>query len=383
MRKFVILFLALLTPLFIVVPVFAKETGEHIILDANEIIDKDYFAGGEAVTILGTVNGDAYVAGGNVTIEGTVNGDLLVAGGNIVVRGTVTDDIRAAGGSLTLSGNVGKNVTAVGGNVTISEGSNVMGSVVMAGGNLNLNAPVGRGATLAGGQVSVASEIGGDVWAGVGALTVTSNARINGDLHYISEDDATILSGATISGETRRDQPPADSQRAQETGKAVATGIVTGFKFASLLSSLLIGFLLIRLLPQFMQSTAEKIKNDPWKALGFGFLTYIISPVAVLLLIITLVGIPLALILLFATFLLAYIAKIFVAVFVGNWIMKKANWKGGLFVALFLGLVVYYGLGMIPVINAFSTLLFLLMGTGALLLTKKEYYSKLRSRNSI
>lgn len=383
MRKFVLTLLVLLTPFLFAVPIFAKETGEHIVVEEDEVIDKDYFAGGEAVTILGTINGDAYIAGGNITVDGTINGDLLVGGGNVTIRGTVINDIRAAGGQVGILGNVGGNVTVAGGTITIAPTAQVEGSVVLAGGDISVSGPVGRGATLAGGQVTTSGTIGGDVWAGVGNLFLATGTNVSGNLHYISDTEATIAKEVMIAGETSREAPPQKSREAQETGRMVAQGLATGFRTASLLSALIIGFLLIRFFPRFMQTTSDTIQKTPSKSILVGILAYAVFPFVFILLLITIIGIPFAFIFLFGLLILAYISKIFVALFVGQWILKMAKQKTGLYLSLTVGLLIYLLIGFVPVLRAFSFMAFLFIGTGALLLTKKQYYRKLRSENLI
>src|SRR3990170_1896724 len=86
---FAILIFLLLVP----VSVFAQEapsnmrSGENVSLGADEVINSDFFAGGNRVEISGTVNGDVYASGGQIIIDGVVNGDLLVAGGTINISG--------------------------------------------------------------------------------------------------------------------------------------------------------------------------------------------------------------------------------------------------------------------------------------------------------
>jgi cytoskeletal protein CcmA (bactofilin family) len=381
MKRILVFFTLLILPLFIVLPVYAQSQNKSTLLGKDEIVNKDYFAAGETVTVLGTVNGDAYVAGGTVMVDGTINGDLLVAGGTVTVSGVVTGDIRAAGGTITLGGTVGKNVTTAGGNVTLSNNARVAGSVVMAGGQLSLLSETGKGATLAGGQVTVGNVVNGDIWAGVGTLTLTSGASVVGNLHYISDTDAQIMSGAMVAGQTSKELPPQESREAMERSRGVARGLGAGFKFASLLSALVLGFIFTKLFPRFMKTSSDVITENPWKALGFGFLAYALFPFVFILLLITFIGIPLAFIVLFSLILIAYLSKLFVAFYVGTWLMKKLNWKGGQFASLSMGLVFYYILTMIPVISTFTFLAFLLIGTGTLLLTKNKYYQELRTKN--
>jgi hypothetical protein len=106
----------LIVPLFVFTSITLAQnvrSGEVVTLDRGEIIEDNYFAGGERVEVLGEVKGDVYAVGGTVIVDGIINGDLLVAGGNIEIRGTITHDIRAAGGNIKISGNVGGNVSVV------------------------------------------------------------------------------------------------------------------------------------------------------------------------------------------------------------------------------------------------------------------------------
>lgn len=383
MKKFLVAFFLLLTPLFVVLPVFAKEKAEHVVLDKDQVINKDYFAAGEAVTVLGTINGDAYIAGGNILVEGDINGDLIVVGGTITIRGNVSDDIRVAGGNITISSNVGKNITVAGGNIMIAESANIGGSLVAAGGSITQEAKLGRGATLAGGQVTIANEVNGDVWAGVGQLTLTPNAKVNGDLHYVSDSEVSVLTGATVAGSISREEPPAEFKTGKETSQKAASGFGAMFRIVILLSTLVLGLLLIKFAPRLMENVTQTVAKAPWKALAIGLVSYCVFPFVFILLLVTIIGIPFAFIFLALMFITAYISKIFVALFVGLWIIRKMNGKYGQYVALAIGLIVYFLLGSIPVIGALTFMAFLFIGTGALLLTKQSMYRELRSKNYI
>ena len=65
-------FLILIFPLSIFAQTNDPTRGKTVILSKDQIIDHDYFAAGDTVTIDGTVNGDAYVAGGQVNINGVI-----------------------------------------------------------------------------------------------------------------------------------------------------------------------------------------------------------------------------------------------------------------------------------------------------------------------
>ena len=87
-KVFLLAFLILLAATFATSAFAAKnfQRNETVLLSKDDVVEGDYFAAGERVTIAGTVNGDAYVAGGNVIVEGEINGDLIAAGGTVNIR---------------------------------------------------------------------------------------------------------------------------------------------------------------------------------------------------------------------------------------------------------------------------------------------------------
>ena len=147
-KVFLLVFVIFCTLIFTSSAFAAKnfQRNETVLLSKNDVVEGDYFAAGDRVTIAGTVNGDAYVAGGNGIIEGEINGELITPAGTDNIRGKVAQDVRVAGGQVTVSGDVGGNVTLVGGSLEASDSAKIAGSLVSAGGNLSVFAPIGRGA---------------------------------------------------------------------------------------------------------------------------------------------------------------------------------------------------------------------------------------------
>src|SRR3990167_9351236 len=381
-KLFGILIVFLILPLITTGVYAAKnlQRSETVLIPKGEVIDGDYFAAGERVTIAGTVNGDAYVAGGNVVVEGEINGDLIAAGGNVNVRGKVAQDVRAGGGKVTVSGDIGGNVTLVGGSLDIADSAKIAGSLVSAGGNLSVFAPIGKGATFGAGNATIGNLINGDVSAGVGELALTPNAKVDGDLTYWSDRNANIAQGAEVSGKTTHNFPP--KKERQEQGNALG-GVFGFFKIAGFLAALVIGAILIKLAPQFTKITADTIAKKPAANLGIGLLTLIVTPIVILIAAITVIGVPIALILLVIFLITLYLAKIFVSVAIGRKIVEVINQKAGDYAIFILGLLVYTILTLIPVIGVIVGILALLCGVGAIVATKKSIYKQLRTKKLI
>jgi len=385
MTKILFLFsIFFLVTLFVPLVVFAQEINQNelVVLKQDQTIDQDYFAAGETVRISGTVDGDAYIVGGNVFVDGTINGDLLTAGGTVMIRGTVTDDVRVAGGTVTISGDVGKNITVTAGNALITENATVGGSVVAGVGTLEIFAPLGRGLTIGAGQATIGSEINGDVLAGVGTITLANNAKINGNLTYYAkaQTQLTQAESASVSGIITHNISVHDESMTREKAAGAFAGIGFFLKVLSLLSALILGLLLLQFVPDFTKRTAGQINDRFFLALFVGFMTFLLAPVVILVLFVTLVGIPFAVLLALMIAALLFFAKVFAALFIGQRVLLFLNQKTSLGWTYFIGLVLYGFITAIPIFGWIISILALFTGTGALLIEKKELYTSLHSK---
>lgn len=359
------------------------KSSDIVVLPKSETIQTDYYAAGESVNLEGTVKGDAYLAGGIINVDGNINGDLLAAGGNLNIRGNISQDIRVAGGNIYISGTVGGNITTVGGSITIAESAKVAGTLTAAGGNVIVNAPLPKDIHAGAGNLALANSVGGNVNAGVGALSLSSRSSISGDLNYWSEEQASISREATISGAVNRHLPQKDWQKSIDAEKKAKQGIgaiVTGFKFYTFLTGLLIGLLLLKLAPELSRKIANIINLKPWASLGIGFLTIIVVPVAFILLLITVIGVPLAFLLLGIFLITTSLVNIFVALFIGQKTLTYFNKKTNIYLQFLTGAIIFFLVGLVPFIGALMGTLAFLVGLGALLLTKKTIYQDLRQK---
>lgn len=384
MKRFSLLFCTLLVVFAFVIPsfAFAKSHEDKIILvGKDEVINHDYFAGGDTVTVLGTINGDAYVGGGNVTFDGTVNGDIIAAGGNVVIRGNV-QNVRVAGGQVTISGNVEKNVTALGGNITLTDTATVSGSVVAGGGTITLDSPIGQGATLGGGTITIEDTVNGDVTAASGQLILHPDARVNGNLLYTSDEQAEIMPGASISGKLAHTIPQKNTNQEENAKEFFSMGLIAA-KLMEAVSLLVIGLLLVLLAPRYVARIADGIAEKPWKSLGVGLLALIVVPVVVVLLMATIIGIPLAIILGVLFAITMYASKLFVIYLIGAKISVTFSKKIHPVLILMVGLLIYEVVSLLPIIGSIMDFAVLLAGIGGLLLQKKEMYMSLRKQKKL
>lgn len=360
-----------------------SEERKIVTVPAGEVINHDYFAIGKSVEISGTVNGDVYAIGGHVLVDGQINGDLLAVGGKVTISGAISQDARIAGGEVTISGNIGGNITVASGNVELTHNAVIQGGVVAGSGNIHAAGSVGRDITIGAGNITISGNTTGNIKAAAGAIRLTSNAAVSGDLTYWSQSPASIDNHAKVSGHITRAAMPEEFVPQPDDVVALFVGLTLFWVAANFTSTLILGLLLIHFYPKFSQRAIAHLKEQPLASAGLGILVLIFTPVLVGILGISLIGLPLAFLLVALFLIYLYLGRIFVIAWVGHLIFRrlgKAHYEKWAFV---IGLILYSLLTLIPVLGTLVTFLAILFGLGTLLLIKKDIYGVLRSQELI
>lgn len=349
-----------------------------IVVGRDEVVDKDYFATGDSVFVSGVVNGDVYAAAGKIVVDGTVNGDVISAGGSLEIPGRVTGDLRVAGGQITVGGNIEGSLTALGGSVVINEGARIGKSIVVGAGSLSSRGEIAKGATFGAGDATIDGMVGGDVRAGTSRLTLGDRANVSGNVEYWSENELTRIGNAQVAGSTTRHTPVSKEQANQG-----ALGFWFFWAVVSAISGFIMGLVLLKLAPNFTADVIKTFRTWPFASIGIGLVALIAAPILFVLLLVTLIGIPFALILLFVMIIVWMFIKVFVALFIGGFIQERMKWKKSGVWALVIGLFLWAIVANIPVIGGMIVFIASLATIGALLWTKKDYYRKFSSKKLI
>lgn len=352
-----------------------------VVLQKTQVVNHDFLAAGQAVDIEGTVNGDVYAAGGTVLVNGVINGDILAAGGQVTIKGTATN-IRVTGGQVLIDGRVNGNVGVAGGTVTLGSASSVAGGLVGVGGQMNLLGPIGRTVYVAGGQVIFENIVGSDVSAAVGSLTLTSTARVNGNLWYTSQAKGNLESGSHISGKVTYVPSPQNKKPSPVPVAVFAASKVLGSLY-SLIFGFVAGLLLLSLMPVYTKRATDIIVAKTWMSLGLGILAWAVTPFAFVIFAITLIGIPFAILLIIAMVILSYIGRILATIVIGMWFFGRIGQRAGYLWVLLVGLIIYEIISLIPIVGGLFSLVVTFIGLGAVLILEKQYYSDLRAKNLI
>jgi cytoskeletal protein CcmA (bactofilin family) len=321
------------------------------------VVEGDLIAASERVYIAGTVRGNLYVFARHVELSGTVTGSVIGLVEDADLDGTVEGSIYDASERVRLgpSARVGRDVALFTNEALLA--GRVARDVITAGDRLELRGEVGRNLMAR--------------WH-VDRITLHDAARIGGDVDawLESPDDLVRAPGAQVKGELRTHE----AESARDHYLAVyrdpvfwalhAVGFVAAFLFG-----LLVHHLAPRLLDLELRGAGSLFAT-----LGLGFAALIATPLALLLLALTLVGIPIALLGFGAWLSAFYLAEIVVAAALGRRMLPPrdaSTWAFGrtLLVGLFVLVVAQH----IPFVGIPIWSISVLVGLGALTAQARAY----------
>ena len=312
-----------------------------VVVEADETVDRiDTVAG--SIVIRGTVTGDVSGVAGHVHVTegGQVDGSVETAAGAVRIDGTVTGDVATGSGHVEIT------------------------DTARVGGDLDLGT----------GYLVVDGQVGGDVRASAERIVLGQNADVGGEFRYdaasFSQDPASTVAGGVVE----------DPELGGDTGDEFAVPSWLGIVYG-LLANLLLGVLLLAVFPSFAAGVAARVSERPLVSGGVGLLTLVAVPILLVLIAVTVVGIPLSL---FGA--VGFGAAIWIAVVLGQYAVGA--WALGFtgldnrWLALVVGLVGVALLGTVPILGAIVDLVVLLVGLGALAVSLRAQYQSRRGSRS-
>jgi len=209
-----------------------------------------------------TVTEDLATKNGTITVDGFVEGDVAAMGGSVIVNGEVSGDVAAFGGKAVIPGKVNGSVAAFGGAVEVS--GTVDNDIACFGGNVSLlpTAVVEGNVAVMGGQVDKAD-----------------SAVVNGDIKNISlgmlnsfiPDAVNVVHHKTVLSR-------------------FITFLISLIWVAAIA---LLTLLVVLFFPRNVERIARAVELDIWKSVGIGLLVQIAILPAIVLMAVSILGIPL------------------------------------------------------------------------------------------
>lgn len=337
---------------------------EAVHVAADETIESTLIVTGDSLILDGTVKGNVVAFSERVIVRGVIEGELVMAGRELELSGVVKGNVHGFGEQLRIEGRVDGSVYGGFDRITITSDAEIGRDLAVVTGRLVHEGRVGRdlstGAALAELRGSVGRHL--EFWGE--KVEARTGGAVGGDFtaHVGDAEDVSLDEGYQVAGAT--DVRIGD--RLPHMMSHYGDPAFYLWRVVWLAAAFAVGLLLYTLAPWLFAGGLDT-GVDFIRALGFGFAFLILGPVVLVLVALTVVGVPLAVIGAGAYCMVWYLAAIAVAALVGRAVTRLASDSLRDFgLALLAGLVLLTIAYHLPWIGGLLHFLGLLLGFGLL-----------------
>jgi cytoskeletal protein CcmA (bactofilin family) len=356
------LLLAVMLPSWLAASLHAADmrAGEKIKVAAADTVNGNLYTAGSEIEIDGAVSGDLLAAGSTIRIPGMVAHDITMVGGEIDINGKVDGDVRVAGGQVNVAGEITGDLVVAGGTVRLLSGAVIGGEVLLAASELRIEGLINGPLVAAANLTRIEGTIRGPVKVRTGILEFGESATLESTLAYFAPQEAQIPATARITGPIQYEMTSGMDQ-SWLYGLLRRVGIAIAFLAFGM--SLAGGLLGVILLPQTSNSLIQHIANNLGSECLRGFVLFLVMPPIFFILMVTVIGVPVAVLSGMIHLGFGIVSVIYAAVLGGALFMKavlkrettEVNWK-----TVLVGIPLLFLINMIPLVGFLvNTILFL------------------------
>lgn len=328
---------------------------------------------GDKATVQHKILGTTIVMGNSVEVANDIDGDLIALGKDIMISGKVDGNLYAAGNDVSIKGSVAKDAFLFGNRVSLEKESIMGRDATLFASTVNAFGEVKRDGVVYAENCNLYGNIGRNMSAGGEEISVANGAKIAGDFAYQSKNDAKIENGAKISGNVQKNEVEKKPVKAPSPFKRV-WGILFILGVAAVFWAVL-----LLIAPRLLDKFAALLADKPGSAAGFGAIVLVTVPIAAIILLCTVVGIPLSIILGATYAVLLYLAFFISAGAFGIVMFKNVFQTGDLHKNIWYvlsGVFVVKLLTMLPFIGWLISLASVVFGLGLVLLLLVDFRKK-------
>ncbi|MCX6807902.1 MAG: hypothetical protein NTZ80_03865 [Patescibacteria group bacterium] len=315
--KFTRILLAVLFATLIPAITLAAEFNVGSSVSVQNPVKDNLISAGMSINIGNVVSGDLALAGQNLQVQNEVQGNFIGIGQNIIINGPIKHDIFAAGNILFINSRVDGDVMFAGQQLILTNKAVISGDLTIASGLLDMSGRIN-------GNIKT---IGGDVWIN-GNILGSANITVQKSLKFgdLGKINGTLKLAAPTDMSPNRDKVGGEiifQQKSFNPEKEFGEykSMMHSIQWLSALVSIILAAVLILISKNFIANFAEVSKEQIWKNLGFGILTIIILPIVAIILAVTIIGIPFAIIAALLIPILFVFVCIVDAFVIGHWIL--------------------------------------------------------------
>lgn len=353
---------------------YVMKSNDFIYIAKDEVVEGNFYFAAKSLTIEGEVLGDVIGVANNVQINGKVSGDIITISQNLKINGQVDGNLRTLSSLADISGNIGRNVNILGENLIFGENSNVGQDLMFLAASSEFNGKIKGSLHGEASSILIRGSIEKDANLTLdqikrkkyyNILQIEESAEIMGKLNYKGGQDA-IIKTDKISGEIYKNEPLKNNKQKSKTNKI----------FFSIFSSLVIALIINILFKNKITSLKNIFIKENYKLILPGIIILFLTPLAIILLLITIIGIPLAIILLIFWGLVLYLGKIIIAMALGDYIFKYFHReKTPDFLKISIGIIFVSLIVLVPYVGWIFSLIIASLGLGIVyhIIKNKKY----------
>jgi cytoskeletal protein CcmA (bactofilin family) len=331
-----------------------------------------YIVAPQNLNIYGTHRGDLIGYAGMTKIKGVVEGDVILAGSNLDVDGEVMDSVRYVGSMASANGTIHGDLIVMGAHLTLGPTARVTGDVIVWAGGIEMLGTIEGELRFTGGKVEIGGTVHQDTILEADEIRFGDGAQLLGNLTYHARKELDPeLTGSVTAGEVVFEEKRDDDE---EDEPWLTTSSIMWHLWANV-AALLVGIVVVALFRGEAPRLTERVGRESVMATLIGFGTFLMVPTASALAIVLLVSLPLGVIALGAFLIALYLAKIPVALWLGDRILRLAGAASpSPFAAVVVGVVLLYLLFALPFhIGFILWLVTTWLGLGATLLAVRDH----------
>ncbi len=244
---------------------------------------------------------------------------------------------------FALGGGNGDKITFFG-NVHIRQGENINGSAVAIFGSVTVDGGVAGDAVAIFGDVNIKGAVNGSAVAVLGTVRAKGNAIINGDAVGVG-GGVFQEKGTVVRGEV------ADANISLGFNRQSLLPLVTLASIFWVIMTYGLSWLVLLIIPERINNMVSQSFENLGRRFGIGTLSYILCPIIVVALAITIVGILVIPFFVIVFSIVAFISMIPMKIAIGRRIASGIQNRNSIYIHLLIGVVIVYLLKLIPVIG--------------------------------
>ena len=239
------------------------------------------------------------------------------------------------------------------GGLVVPEGETAKTAVVFNG-DVLIDGTVSETLVVFNGRTEITGTVDEDVVVFNGSVVLRSGARVGGDV--VSRQAPQIEDGATVEGSID------DLQKRWDYWDITFVGRL-GWWLAYTVSTLVLGLVLLMLARGLDPASIRALRDRLGATIGFGLLWFVLLPIVAVLLLVTIVGIPLGLFLLFGLGLVYSIGYVVGGLALGRLVVKEPTSR---YLAFLAGWGALRVIALVPFLGGIAWLVGTVLGLGTL-----------------